>query len=579
VESIRMAVVIAGLIPNGLFLAIAVAYAMGAVRIAGKGALIQQSNAVESLSHVDILCLDKTGTLTTNRFKVAETLALQRTEADLRALLGSYAASSSDNNRTLAALRDAFPAVAEAVAAEVLFSSARKWSALTLAESNGPQRYVLGPPDVLEPHLRSRDSLPREAREWVSKGLRVLCLARAPREGDGHADGESRIPDGLEALGLVALSDEVRHDAARTLAEFAAVGVQLRLLSGDDPHTVHALALQAGMSAASGLVSGPELASLDPDGLSELVASDTVFGRLTPTQKETLIKALRARGHYVAMIGDGVNDVLALKAADLAIAMQSGTASARAVADMVLLQDNFGALPFALREGQRIRGGMHAILKLFLTRVLYMALLIAMLAVVDIGFPFAPKQNALVTLLTVGLPTLALAAWARPREPRQQASSVFQFVVPAACALAVTGLIVYIGYLLLGPLLGAQLVTDAINSPASRSLARTALTTLSILCGLLLILFVQPHGGPVASWRDVHWRHAALVLALTAAFAVISVDPGLQRMFELQALSLADYLLLAFVAAIWAVVLRAIWRWRLLERLLGMEPLEERPGC
>jgi cation-transporting ATPase E len=272
------------------------------------------------------------------------------------------------------------------------------------------------------------------------------------------------------------------------------------------------------------------------------------------------------------MIGDGVNDVLALKAADVAIAMRSGAASARAVADMVLFQDNFGALPFALREGQRIRAGMHAILKLFLTRVLYMALLIGMLAVADIGFPFAPKQNALVTLLTVGLPTLALAAWARPMEPRQQASSLFQFVVPAACALAVTGLSVYIGYLLLGPLLGSQLVSDAIPSTDSRAVARTALTTLSILCGLLLILFVQPLGGPVSGRRVVHWRHAALVLALTTAFAVIAVQPRLRSIFELEALSLVDYGVLAYVATIWAIVLSAIWRWRLLERLLGTLP-------
>jgi cation-transporting P-type ATPase E len=577
VESVRMAVVIAGLIPNGLFLAIAVAYAMGAVRIAGKGALVQQANAVESLSHVDILCLDKTGTLTTNRFKVAETLALRSTEADFRALLGSYAASSADNNRTLEALRVAFPAMAKPVSGEVLFASARKWSGLTLAESGGPRHYVLGAPDVLQSHLRSGDSLPPQARMWASQGRRVLLLACAPTADRPDSEGQPRVPDRLEPLGLVALSDELRHDAAHTLAEFAAVGVQLRLLSGDDPHTVRALALQAGMSADARLVSGSELARFDPQGLSELVASDTIFGRLTPAQKEMLIKALRAKGHYVAMIGDGVNDVLALKAADLAIAMQSGTAAARAVSDMVLLQDNFGALPFALHEGQRIRGGMHAILKVFLTRVVYMALLMAMLAVVDIGFPFAPKQNALVTLLTVGLPTLALAAWARPMEPRQQASSVFQFVVPAACALAMAGLSVYIGYLLLGPLLGSQRVSEAINSPDSRAVARTGLTTLSILCGLLLILFVQPHGGPVPGWRDVHWRHAVLVLALTTAFGLVVLDPRLRSLFEMQALSLVDYVVLAFVAAIWAVVLRTIWRWRLLERLLGMEPLDRQP--
>jgi len=155
----------------------------------------------------------------------------------------------------------------------------------------------------------------------------------------------------------------------------------------------------------------------------------------------------------------------------------------------------------------------------------------------------------------------------------------FQYatVVPAALALAVTGLTIYIGYLLLGPLLGTQLVAEAVNSPASRAVARTALTTLSIFCGLLLILFVQPHGGPVPGWRDVHWRHVALALTLTVAFAVIAVEPGLRTLFELQALSLADYAVLALIATIWAVVLRAIWRWQLVEHLLGVEPLGPQP--
>lgn len=572
VESLRMAVVIAGLIPNGLFLAIAVAYAMGAVRIAGKGALVQQANAVESLSHVDVLCLDKTGTLTTNAFRLAETLSLQGSDSEFRAQLGVYAASSSDSNRTLVALRNALPASALPVLDEVLFSSARKWSALTLAHSSGPRQYILGAADVLELHLRDADAVPAEATQWASDGVRVLLLTRAPLESQAHADGAVYVPDGLEPLGVVALSDELRPDAARTLADFARVGVQLTLLSGDDPRTVSAVARLAGMPAKK-LVSGSELADLDQDDLAELASSGAIFGRLSPDQKEATVKALRAGGRYVAMIGDGVNDVPALKAADLAVAMQSGTAAARAVSDIVLLQDNFGALPFALHEGQRIRGGMHAIVKLFLTRVLYMAMLIVMFGVIDIGFPFAPKQNALVTLLTVGLPTLALAAWARPMEPRRQSSTVFQFVVPAACALALMGLSVYAGYLLLVPLLAGQSPVDAVNSSMSRSVAQAALTTVSILCGLLLILFVQPHGESVSTWRHVNQRHALLTLVLLGGFAIVAANPALRAMFELQPLSPFDYLLLAGVAVAWAVCLHWIWHWRLLDRLLGTTTL------
>ncbi len=267
------------------------------------------------------------------------------------------------------------------------------------------------------------------------------------------------------------------------------------------------------------------------------MSSDTVFGRLTPTQKETLVKALRARGHYVAMIGDGVNDVPALKAAGLAIAMQSGTAAARAVADMVLLEDDFGALSFALREGQRIRGGMHAILKSFLLRVLYMALLIAMLAVVDIGFPFAPKQNALLTLLTVGLPSLALAAWEADGAPLP---SIIRVSVRHSGRLRA-------GSRGLGHL--HRLFADGTRPGYAARDGRDQLARVAVS---------RAHG-------------ADSPLVLMVAFGVISVDPVPRSIFELQALSAIDYLVVALVATMWAVALRAIWHWRLFKRLLGME--------
>jgi cation-transporting ATPase E len=349
VESVRMAVVIAGLIPNGLFLAIAVAYAMGAVRIAGKGALTQQANAVESMSHVDVLCLDKTGTLTTNGFQLARTLALRGSDAEFRAQLGEYAASTSDSNRTILALRSALRAPPAGVMNEVLFSSARKWSAVTLASAKSTRCYVLGAPDVLEPHLVRGEHVPPAAREWTSRGERVLLLANSTVECQA-AGGEDRIPDGLVPLGLVALAEQLRDDAPQTLSQFAETGVQLTLLSGDDPHAVAAVAVQAGMPRRR-LFYGSDLVGLGAEQLADLAAGGAIFGRLSPEQKESLVRALRANGKYVAMVGDGVNDVPALKAANLAVAMQSGTAAARAVSDIVLLDDRFDALPYALKEG------------------------------------------------------------------------------------------------------------------------------------------------------------------------------------------------------------------------------------
>jgi cation-transporting ATPase E len=568
VEGVRIAVVIAGLIPNGLFLAISVAYAMGALRLVGRGALVQQANAVESLSHVDVLCLDKTGTLTSNALALTHTFALHGSDAEFRDRLGTYAASSSDSNRTILALRNALPASPDRRIDEVLFSSARKWSGLTLAESDGPASYILGAPDVLALRLRDADALPPEAQQWVANGKRVLLLARCPFGLPRAFETEPRLPDELEPLGLVGLSDELRADAARTLADFAAVGVQLKLLSGDDPATVAAVAAEAGVPRPTH-VSGPELDGVNSVEMSEIATNEGIFGRLSPDQKAKLIGALRARGQYVAMIGDGINDVAALKAADLAIAMQTGATAARSVSDLLLLQDNFAALPFALREGQRIRGGMHGILKLFLTRVLYMALLIVMLSVVGVGFPFAPKQNALVTLLTVGLPTLAIAAWARPLEPHQRTSSTFEFVLPAACTLALTALGVYTAYLFVGPLLAGQSAFEVVSSLEWRALARTAVTTVSIMCGLLLIVLVQPHGESISRWRDVDWKHGVLAMGLAVAFGVVVCVPGLRAMFEMQPMHVTDYVLLAGIACLWAFCLHWIWRWRLLNRLLG----------
>src|ERR671933_916439 len=218
------------------------------------------------------------------------------------------------------------------------------------------------------------DGLAACAGEWTASGLRGLLVPLRPDAAPVHAGaGEPRLPDGLVPLGLVSLSDELRPDAQQTLAGFAEAGIQLKILSGDSPSTVLALARQAGLAPDSRAISGLELADLDEPRLGEVASEITVFGRVTPSQKEQLVLALRGRGHYVAMIGDGVNDVLSLKRANLGIAMHSGSQAARAVADLILLDDRFGVLPEAFAQGQRIVSGMLDILKLFLSRILYVA--------------------------------------------------------------------------------------------------------------------------------------------------------------------------------------------------------------
>jgi cation-transporting ATPase E len=578
VESVQMSVVIAGLVPNGLFLAIAVAYAMGAVRIVGHGALVQQSNAIESLSHVDVLCLDKTGTLTANRLALYALEPCGGEAADLQQLIGDFAASASVSNRTAEALAAACPGEQRRLREEVPFSSERRWSAVAFDDPDRCGVYVLGAPETLEPHLRAGADLGPHAEAWAVEGLRVVLYCAAAPDAPLHdADGEPCLPPSLTPLGVVAFHDELRPEARETLAGFAESGIRLKIISGDNPQTVAALARQAGLDPTAKLIAGPELAALDETGFAQAAEEASIFGRITPQQKEALVRALRRRGNHVAMTGDGVNDVLALKQSSLGIAMLSGSQATRAVADIVLLNDSFAVLPHAFREGQRIRNGMQNILKLFLTRVLCVTLLILSISVIG-GFPFAPKQASLLALFTVGIPTLALAAWARPgpSSRRGLVRSLLHFVLPAALTMSLVGLAVYSWYLVTSyeAFLGNNLaLSDAELFGRAVAIAQSALTTVTVLCGLLLIPFVEP---PTRAWVGGNrlagdWRPTLLALVIAVIYGVIVAMAPLRAFFELTPLAPLDYAALVAVAGVWAYLLRFTWRHQLLDRFLSLD--------
>lgn len=555
-ESVRAAAVIVALVPQGLAFMITLTYAMAAVRMAGKGALIQRMNAVESSSHVDVLCVDKTGTLTTNQLKLQALYPSTISEDGMRRILGDFAASTTSGNRTTAAIADACPGEQRRVLDEAPFSSERKWSALALDDTI-KGLYVLGAPEMLRRSMAESPELDRQAEAWTAEGLRVLLFARAaepvfPRDAAGHP----ALPPELTPLGLVALSDELRPEARETISGFANAGIALKVISGDHPETIAALATQAGIAVKGPVVSGLDLDSMDNATLSAAVEESTIFGRITPPQKERLVRALRQRGHYVAMTGDGVNDVLALKQADLAIAMRSGSQVARGVADIVLLNDSFAVLPAAFREGQRILNGMEDVTRLFLARTGSQALLILAVSLLGERFPLTPKQNAVLALLTVGIPTIFLAAWARPGlPPRRLLPSAGHFVVPAMLTIAGVALTVYLFF------------TSVTNDVA---LARTALTVTTVLCGLILIPYVRPPseawtGGTVLSGDR---RPALLALALLAVFLVVLVWTPARRFYALEPLTPASYPMLALVVVGWAAALRFIWRLNLSELLL-----------
>ncbi len=575
VDTVRMSVVVLGLVPNGLFLAIATSYAMGAVRIARKGALVQQSNAIESLSNVNVLCLDKTGTLTTNRLKVRHLQPIQITDEKFSSALGDFAASFESRNRTAAAIAEACPGTARPVLMSVPFSSSYRWSGLALESGV----YILGAPETLRTVLGQQDDFLATIDEWTRQGLRVLVFAHSSDVvllQDAH--DLPQLPSGLVALGLIALADELRPEARATVENFRKAGVELKIFSGDSPDTVAALAKQAGFAPNDTAVSGIDLASMTPQEVSQALANSSIFGRIAPQQKSQLVNILRNQGKYVAMIGDGVNDVLALKAADLAIGMQNGSQAARAVADMVLLDDSFAVLPQAVLEGQRILNGMQDVFKLFLTRIFYYALLILSSAAAG-GFPLTPKNSSILTFLMVGAPTLALAAWAKPGAvPRiNVARRLSHFILPAGLTLGLAGMGVFVGFLVVPAILSGSFSASTTFEPdpggIRLNIAQTALTGFSVFCAMFLILFVEP---PTRFWVGgtslrADLRSVYLAVSLFVIYILILAIPSLRNLFELAPLGWFIYVLLFGLACLWALGVRWLWRSRALDRYLSLD--------
>jgi cation-transporting P-type ATPase E len=591
-QAVGQATILAGLVPNGLFVSIAIAYALAAVRIARMGALVQQANAVESLSNVDTLCLDKTGTLTTTDFKLDSIHSLDGDEVRLRQVLGTVVASARTRNRTAEAIAAACPEPAVLLSGDMPFSSARRFSAVAIPLGDGqngtglsiaPGIYALGAPQSLLPRLAahvaddadaagSRAVIEQLTHEWASRGLRVLLLTWHPDPALLDPNGDDPLPSDLQPVGLIGLVDVLRPEAAETLARFKAAGVTVRIISGDDPETVAALARQAGLEVGPHtLANGADLDGASREHLIHVARTARIFGRVAPSLKAELVDALRHAGHYVAMIGDGVNDILSLKRSNLAVAMGAGTQATKGVADMILLDNSFGSLASAVEEGNRIRNGMHGILELFLTRVAAMGLLIVSALVVG-HFPVELRNASAVTLFTVAVPSVLLTIWApggrRKFAPLHQ--TLLEFVVPAAILSALIGLLVFYGALLQDN--PAAVGPGAVSfAPATIAQARSAVTTFLVMSGLLLVLFIAP----LTDWLAVlepkadDLRPAILAAVLAIGFAVVAAVPAGRTLFDLVELTPASFVLVLAATLAWLVAVRTAWRHRLLWRFVG----------
>ncbi|MBM3695498.1 MAG: HAD-IC family P-type ATPase [Actinobacteria bacterium] len=490
---------IVAMVPEGLVLLTSVAFAVGVVRLGRRRVLVQELPAVEGLARVDVVCFDKTGTLTEGRLAV-ESLEVLDEKHDPAPALGALAASDRNPNATLQAIADAFPAPAAGwrPSAAVPFSSARKWSG---ASFDGTGSWVLGAPEMILPD----DPLIAASLEAAaSRGHRVLLLAR----GSGPLAPDT-LPPGLEPVALVGLTDRVRPDAAQTLRYFAAQGVAAKVISGDHPQTVAAIAAQVGLEGADRVVDARTLPE-DPEALAEVLEQGTVFGRVTPHQKRAMVAALQSRGHVVAMTGDGVNDALALKDADIGIAMGSGAAASRAVAQLVLLDGSFATLPSVVAEGRRVISNIERVANLFLTKTVYAFLLAILVGLFSRPFPFVPRHLTLVGSLTIGIPAffLALAPSAQRARPGF-VRRVVSFALPVGTLAAAA---TYCAYELA--------IFEGIGLIEARTLA--ALVLVSI--GLFALVI---NARPLTPWRRL------LIGGMAAAFLIVLASNRLRHFFEL----------------------------------------------
>ncbi len=428
---------VGAMVPEGLVLLSSIAFAAGALRLASSHVLVQELAAVEGLARVDVLCIDKTGTLTSpgmrlDGISLLGSASIHEVEDVLAAISGSDPAP----NATTRAIAERCPATPDwDVEDRIPFSSERKWSAVTFARQG---TWLLGAPDIVIAGERERSQWQHELSLLQNAGSRVLLLAFSSRK---PADG--RLPLGVAPIALLSISEQVRADASATVLFLTKEDVEIKVLSGDAPATVRAIAEKAGVSC----LGEPRDATLlgdDPESLRPILESTSIFGRVRPEQKLAMVRSLKEAGHVVAMVGDGVNDVQALKEADLGIAMGSGSGAARSVARLVLLDDSFASVPHVLAEGRRVVANIERVAKLFVTKTVYAALLAAVVAVSGVPFPFFPRHLSIVSTLTIGVPGFFLAfSPGAPRASRGFVTTVVRFAIPAGITAASATYIAY----------------------------------------------------------------------------------------------------------------------------------------
>ncbi|MET0297251.1 MAG: HAD-IC family P-type ATPase [Microbacterium sp.] len=519
------------MIPLGLVLMTSIAFAVGAAKLAARQVLVNELPAVEGLARVDVICLDKTGTLTIGDIEFDGAHPLGDPPAGWEDSLAWYGAAP-DANATARCLREPYPvSAAKTPAAYIPFSSRRKWSAVAL----DGQTWVLGAPEMVFGDAATDPStgLGKTVTELASSGRRTLVLAHSATAIDDADVEAERLPAGVAPAVVLTFREKVRPDAAETLAYFGRQGVGIRIISGDNPRTVAAIAREVGLDVDEGYDARrlPE----DQDELAAVLEEHRVFGRVTPEQKKGMVTALQSRGHTVAMTGDGVNDALAIKTADIGIAMNSGSAATKAVARLVLLDGQFSHLPDVVAEGRQVIANIERVSMLFLTKTAYATSLAILFGLMVLEFPFLPRQLSITDGLTIGIPAffLALLPNAQRYVPGFLKRSL-SFAIPSGIIIAIALTLYTRAAMALGveePQLrtGATIILAIVGIWVLTVLSRPVTRIKALVIGAMFIALVIVFTVPLASeffqlvdpGEDAAWLLTGIVILTIGGIEVV----------------------------------------------------------
>ncbi|MEH3130265.1 MAG: cation-translocating P-type ATPase [Mycolicibacterium neoaurum] len=532
---LRMVGALVPMVPEGLVLMTSIAFAVGVVRLGQRQCLVQELPAIEGLARVDVVCADKTGTLTENGMRVSDLAAFG--ESDAAAVLAQLAADDTRPNASMAAIAEAYADPPGWTAtANAPFKSATKWSGSSYGEHGN---WVIGAPDVL---LDPQSPEAAEAERIGSRGLRVLLLGSCDTAVDA-----ANAPGTVSPVALVILEQRVRPDAKDTLEYFASQRVTVKVISGDNAKSVGAV---AGTLGLHGETLDARRLPEQTEEMADALDQYTTFGRVRPDQKRAMVHALQSRGHTVAMTGDGVNDVLALKDADIGVAMGSGSSASRAVAQIVLLDNKFATLPYVVAEGRRVIGNIERVSNLFLTKTVYSVLLAALVGIGGLTstlfgtdpllYPFQPIHVTIAAWFTIGIPAFILSL--APNHERAKPGFVRRVMTSALPAGVIVGVSTFVSYLLAYEGRGA-------TAEQQTQASTTALITLLVASVWVLAVVARPY----------EWWRVALVAMSGLAYVVIFALPLAQRTFLLDPSNLTLTSMGLLIGAVGAMLVEIAW--------------------